>query len=80
MSRSGRKNHKRAYWLRGQIVQWVRDLAFREGIVTVARHPAYPSPMCPHCQPEYRWVHAFSTPSRARVRTIPTSPMRILSA
>ena len=33
MSRAGRKNHKRAYWLRGQIVRWVRDLAFREGIL-----------------------------------------------
>ena len=56
MSRSGRKNHKRAYWLRGQIVQWVRDLAFREGILTVERNPAYTSQMCPHCPPDYRTV------------------------
>ncbi|MCL4318776.1 MAG: transposase [Firmicutes bacterium] len=49
MSRSGRKNHKRAYWLRGQIMKWVRDLAFREGILTVERNPAYTSQMCPHC-------------------------------
>ena len=55
-SRSGRKNHKRAYWLRGQIVKWVRDLAFREGILTVKRNPAYTSPMCPHCPPDYRTV------------------------
>ncbi len=47
MSRSGRKNHKRAYWLRGQIVQWVRDVAFREGTLTVERNPAYTSQMCP---------------------------------
>ena len=56
MSRSGRKNHKRAYWLRGQIVKWVRDLAFREGILTVERNPAYTSQMCPHCPEEYRGV------------------------
>ncbi|WP_053958338.1 zinc ribbon domain-containing protein [Sulfobacillus thermosulfidooxidans] len=56
MSRSGRKNHKRAYWLRGQIVQWVRDLAFREGILTVERNPAYTSQMCPHCPANYRQV------------------------
>lgn len=49
MSRSGRKNHKRGYWLRGQIVKWVRDLAFREGMLTVERNPAYTSQMCPHC-------------------------------
>ncbi len=50
MSLSGRKNHKRGYWLRGQIVKWVRDLAFREGILTVERNPAYTSQMCPHCR------------------------------
>ncbi len=65
MSRAGRKNHKRAYWLRGQIVQWVRDLAFREGILTVERNPAYTSQMCPRCPPEYRSVgtrvkHSFT--------------------
>jgi IS605 OrfB family transposase len=49
MSRTGRKNHKRAYWLRGKIMTWVRDLAFREGILTVERNPAYTSQMCPHC-------------------------------
>ncbi len=49
MSRTGRKNHKRAYWLRGKIMKWVRDLAFREGILTVERNPAYTSQMCPHC-------------------------------
>ena len=43
MSRTGRKNHKRAYWLRGKIVEWVRDLAFRESIITVERNPAYTS-------------------------------------
>jgi hypothetical protein len=31
-SKAGRKNHKRADWLRGQIVEWVRDRAFREGL------------------------------------------------
>ncbi len=46
MSRSGKKNHKRAYWLRGKIMEWVRDLAFREGIPTVERNPAYMSQMC----------------------------------
>ncbi len=56
MSRSVRKNHKRAYWVRGQIVQWVRDLAFREGILTVERNPAYTSQMCPHCLAEYHRV------------------------
>ena len=56
MSRAGRKNHKRAYWLRGQIMRWVRDLAFREGILTVERNPAYTSQMCPHCPPDYRTV------------------------
>ncbi|WP_232796691.1 zinc ribbon domain-containing protein [Kyrpidia spormannii] len=50
MSKSGRKNHKRAYWLRGQIMKWVRDLAFREGILTVERNPAYTSQTCPHCK------------------------------
>ncbi|PSR35121.1 MAG: transposase [Sulfobacillus benefaciens] len=74
MSRAGRKNHKRAYWLRGQIVQWVRDLAFREGILTVERNPAYTSHMCPHCPHEYRNVgtrvkHTFtcSNPDHAYV-------------
>ena len=56
MSKSGRKNHKRAYWLRGKIVEWARDLAFREGILTVERNPAYTSQMCPHCQHEHRKV------------------------
>ena len=74
MSRSGRKNHKRAYWLRGQMVAWVRDLAFREGILTVEHNPAYTSQMCPHCQHEYRKVgtrvkHTFtcSNPNHAYV-------------
>ncbi len=49
MSKAGRKNHKRAYWLRGKIMQWVRDLAFREGILTVERNPAYTSQIRPHC-------------------------------
>ena len=49
MSRAGRKNHKRAYWLRGKILRWVRDLAFREGILTVERNPAWTSQMCPQC-------------------------------
>jgi IS605 OrfB family transposase len=49
-SQSGRKNHKRGYWLRGQIRKWVRDLAFREGILTVERNPAYTSQVCPHCK------------------------------
>ena len=56
MSRAGRKNHKRAYWLRGQIIQWARDLGFREGILTVERNPAYTSQMCPHCPDDYRYV------------------------
>lgn len=61
MSRSGRKNHKRAYWLRGKIVTWVRDLAFREGILTVERNPAYTSQMCPHCHmPGERTGHHFT--------------------
>lgn len=74
MSRSGRKNYKRAYWLRGKIMKWVRDLAFREGILTVERNPAYTSQMCPHCQHEYRKVgtrvkHTFtcSNPHHAYV-------------
>lgn len=33
---------------------WVRDLAFREGILTVERNPAYTSQICPHCQQEHR--------------------------
>jgi hypothetical protein len=37
MNRGGRKNHKWAYWLRGQITKWVRDLAFR---VTLKPHRA----------------------------------------
>ncbi len=49
MSRARRKNHKRAYWLRGKILRWVRDLAFREGILTVERNPAWTSQMCPQC-------------------------------
>ncbi len=56
MTRPGRKNHKRAYWLRGQIGRWVRDLAFREGILTGERNPAYTSQMCPHCPPDCRSV------------------------
>ncbi|MCL4319097.1 MAG: zinc ribbon domain-containing protein [Firmicutes bacterium] len=56
MSRSGRKNHKRAYWLRGKIMKWVRDLAFREGILIVERNPAYTSQMCPQCPADYRSV------------------------
>ena len=46
MSRSDRKNRKRAYWLRGKIMTWVR-LAFREGILTVERNPAYTSQIAP---------------------------------
>jgi len=68
MSRSGRKNHKRAYWLRGKIMQWVRDLAFREGILTVERNPAYTSQMCPHCHIQgERTAHHLSAKSNARV-------------
>ena len=51
MSRSGKKNHKRVYWLRGKIMEWVRDLAFREGIPTVERNPAYMSQMCRTAKP-----------------------------
>ena len=49
MSKSGRKNHKRAYWLRGKILCNVRDLAFREGILVVERSPAFTSQSCPKC-------------------------------
>jgi IS605 OrfB family transposase len=56
MSRSDRKSHKRAYWLRKKIMAWVRDLAFREGIFTVERNPAFTSQMCPHCQHAHRQV------------------------
>ena len=49
MSRAGRKNHKRAYWLRGTTMKWVRDLTFREGILTVERNPVYISRLCPYC-------------------------------
>jgi IS605 OrfB family transposase len=74
MSKSGRKNHKRAYWLRGKIREWVRDFAFREGILTVERNPAFTSQMCPHCQHTHRQVgirvkHTFtcSNPNHAYV-------------
>ncbi len=48
MNRSGRTNHKRAYWLRGKIIKWVRDLAFPKDLdsrekpsVHVANVPAW---------------------------------------
>lgn len=49
MNKSGRKNHKRSYWLRGKMLKKTRELAFREGILTVERNPAYTSQTCPHC-------------------------------
>ncbi|PSR26073.1 MAG: hypothetical protein C7B43_15140 [Sulfobacillus benefaciens] len=49
----------------GQIVQWVRDLAFREGTLTVERNPACRSQMCPT-----RTASASNTPLRAQIRHI----------
>ncbi len=41
LSWSRRTNRKRSYWLRGQILRHVRDLALREGILVVERNPAW---------------------------------------
>ncbi|PSR22991.1 MAG: IS607 family transposase [Sulfobacillus thermosulfidooxidans] len=48
--------------------QWVRDLAFREGILTVERNPAYTSQKCSHCHRQgERTGHHFicQNPSRS---------------
>ncbi len=65
---SRRTNRKRSYWLRGQIRRHVRDLALRQGILVVERHPAWTSQVCPHC---HRLAERFSPggagyPSRLR--------------
>lgn len=46
---SRRTNRKRNYWLRGKVMKHVRDLALREGILTVERNPAWTSQACPRC-------------------------------
>jgi transposase len=68
LSWSRRTNRKRSYWLRGQIRRHVRDLALRQGILVVERHPAWTSQVCPHC---HRLAERFSPggsgyPSRLR--------------
>ena len=68
LSRSRRTNRKRSYWHRGQIRRHVRDLALRQGILVVERHPAWTSQVCPHC---HRLAERFSPggsgyPSRLR--------------
>ena len=49
LSWSRRANRKRSYWLRGQVLRHARDLALREGILTVERNPAWTSQACPAC-------------------------------
>ena len=49
LSSSRRTNRKRSYWLRGQVLRHVRDLALREGILVVERNPAWTSQVCPAC-------------------------------
>ena len=49
LSWSRRTNRKRSYWLRGQVLRHVRDLALREGILVVERNPAWTSQVCPRC-------------------------------
>ncbi|MCL8207485.1 MAG: transposase [Actinomycetia bacterium] len=49
LSWSRQTNRKRAYWLRGQVLRHVRDLALREGILVVERNPAWTSQVCPRC-------------------------------
>ncbi|MDA8347150.1 MAG: transposase [Thermaerobacter sp.] len=49
LSWSRRTNRKRSYWLRGQVLRHVRDLALREGILVVERNPAWTSQACPAC-------------------------------
>ncbi len=68
LSWSRRTNRKRSYWLRGQILRHVRDLALRQGILVVERNPAWTSQVCPHC---HRLADRFSPggsgyPSRLR--------------
>ncbi|MDI3256506.1 MAG: hypothetical protein QJR01_02035, partial [Kyrpidia sp.] len=45
MSRSGRKNHKRVYWLRGQILEWVRDPSGKGFCRSSATRPIPPRPV-----------------------------------
>ncbi|MCL6563954.1 MAG: transposase [Firmicutes bacterium] len=49
LSWSRRTNRKRTYWLRGQVLRHVRDLALREGMLVVERNPAWTSQVCPQC-------------------------------
>ncbi len=68
LSWSRRTNRKRSYWLRGQLLRHVRDLALRQGILVVERNPAWTSQVCPHC---HRLAERFSPggsgyPSRLR--------------
>ncbi len=75
MSRAGRQNHKRAYWLRGKILRWVRDLAFREGILTVERNPMDVANV-----PTLREEPVKGITLPARIPIMFTRPMRISSA
>jgi transposase len=70
LSWSRRTNRKRSYWLRGQVLRHVRDLALREGILVVERNPAWTSQACPKC---HRLAERFSPgvdgyPSRLHCR------------
>ena len=49
LSWSRRTNRKRAYWLRGRVLAYVRHLTACQGIVVVERNPAWTSQACPHC-------------------------------
>jgi putative transposase len=44
-----RQNLRRAWWMRGRILEFVRYMALWEGIVVVRRDPAFTSKACPRC-------------------------------
>lgn len=44
-----RQNLRRAYWMRGKLMRWVRHMAWHEGILTVTRDAQFTSQACPRC-------------------------------
>jgi IS605 OrfB family transposase len=44
-----RQNLRRSYWMRGQIMRWVRHMALHEGILVVTRDAQFTSQACPRC-------------------------------
>lgn len=44
-----RQNLRRSWWIRGKILEFVREMALWEGILVVRRDPAFTSKACPRC-------------------------------